>query len=222
MPERPSFKNVLRTAASILGKTRGAAVTVWAFVALSYSVADLTLEVPILGFVLGTLGLITLYLQLLLTSFALWAEIPDYAFAARGPTKGRFPSAFLVSIIFSVGVLAGLVLLIIPGIILMARWNLAYPILLAEDARAAGSLRRSWELTVSYSKLSIQVALIELVAFAPAIGLSLLYPEYGRPNPALVLSTNGLFATASVFVWLLNVALYSLIRQPSEQPLATA
>jgi hypothetical protein len=104
----------------------------------------------------------------------------------------------------------------------MARWNLAYPVVLAEDARAVQSLRRSWELTASCSKLAIQVALIELVAFAPAIGLSLLYPEYGPLHPALVLSTNGLFATASLFVWLLNVALYTLIRQPPEQPLATA
>ena len=222
MPEPRTLKGVLRAAASIIGKKKGASVIIWAIIPVIYSVADLTLEGPTLAFAMGILGLILLYLQLLLTSFALSAGIPDYTFAAHGPTKGRFPSAFLVSVIFAVGFLAGLVLLVIPGIILVARWNLTYPILLAEDARAVESLGRSWELTASYSKLAIQVALIELVAFAPAIGVSLLYPEYGPPHPALVLSTNGLFAAASVFGWLLIVALYSLIRQASEQPLATA
>lgn len=54
-----------------------------------------------------------------------------------------FGAAFLSGL----GMILGLILLVVPGLILAARWSIATGLVLRDDAHASDSLKRSWELT---------------------------------------------------------------------------
>jgi hypothetical protein len=66
---------------------------------------------------------------------------------ATGEALGRFGSLWGVGIILNLGEALGLLLLIVPGVILMAGWMCAYPIMVAENRTTFESLDRSWRLT---------------------------------------------------------------------------
>ena len=211
MSESVSVASVIVQVIRLAAGARATTVIVWLTLTIPYLLADLMFEPELIMLAYLVLGLISLYLQLLLTSAALSCALPDYKFDPQKPTRGRFPSIFLLSLISLLAVAAGLLLLVVPGLILLARWSVSAPILLAEDLSVMDSLRRSWELTRPHWKQALIIALLCLALFVPAIFASLQYPDFGSPSLGLALATNGLFATASVLGWLLVTALYVLI-----------
>ena len=88
-----------------------------------------------------------------------------------------------LSILFSIGVGIGFVLLLVPGIILLLMWAVAVPALVVERTGVFGAFRRSAELTkgsrwkilglflvllVIYWLLSLLLAVVGLKMYAPA------------------------------------------------------
>lgn len=61
--------------------------------------------------------------------------------------EGSFGSYFAVGFLSGLGVIIGLVLLIVPGLYLMARWSLASALVLARSMKATSALRASAEAT---------------------------------------------------------------------------
>jgi hypothetical protein len=162
----------------------------------------------------GLFGLVMLYLQLLLTSAALreFGMLPA-RYDPRRPTLGRYPAAFGLSLLYALCVLAGLVALVIPGLVLIVRWAVSLPALVAEDEGIVDSLKRSWSLTRGEAPLIIQVYVLFLLSmglFAASMVFS--YPYYG-PAPILsAILTNLLFAVGHVGLWLAAAALYRRLR----------
>lgn len=64
-----------------------------------------------------------------------------------------------LSLVIGLGVGLGMILLIVPGLILAARWSVAIPIFVGEEQSVADSMSRSWELTRP-SQWSIVLALV--------------------------------------------------------------
>jgi hypothetical protein len=64
---------------------------------------------------------------------------------------GRLGSLLLVTILFSLSVAGGFLLLIIPGIIFWVRLNFSTIAVVVEDARGRKALGRSWNLTRNHS-----------------------------------------------------------------------
>jgi uncharacterized membrane protein len=64
-----------------------------------------------------------------------------------GATRSRMMGMMGVSLLSTAGILLGLVLLIVPGLFVAARWAIAVPIMLEEDAGPGEALRTSWERT---------------------------------------------------------------------------
>lgn len=214
LAEQPSLAAVLVETERLALSVRTSALAIWMFLVVAYATAELTLVWEVLGFAFLVLGLISLYLQLFLTAAALSGALPDFHFDRSNPTKGRLPSMVLLWILWLFGVTGGLLLLIIPGLILLVRWNLSAPVLLAEDSTATQSLRRSWELTRRHWKVTTATLVIGLAPLVPAFAISFQYPDDGPPTIAMALASNMLFATASVLSWLLICALYALITSP--------
>lgn len=211
MRETPSIAAVLQETQRLsLGAWKSAAA-IWLILVGTYALAELTLGPDVIGFAYGALGLLSLYLQLFLTSAALSCALPDFKFEWQSPTNGRFPAIFLLSLLWLFGVVAGLALLIVPGLVLLVRWTLSVPILLAEDTTAAESLRRSWHLTQRHWKVATLVFVLGFAPLVPAVAIDLQYPADGPPPISMALVTNILFATASVLSWLMFCALYALI-----------
>lgn len=126
---------------------------------------------------------------------------------------GRYPRAFLVSLVSTLAMLAGLVLLVIPGLILLLRWAVVYPAMLAEDQGVGGSLRRSWDLTRGHWPLLLGFGALTLGLWGPAIALSLLLYPAASPIPlAAALIVNSAFMIAQICGWLLAASLYMHLR----------
>lgn len=88
----------------------------------------------------------------------------------------HFWPVILAVILQTIAWMAGFMLCIVPGLILMAAFALAVPVAVTEDVSAAESLRRSWELTKGRRKL-IFVAFLAygMLIFATQIGLQVAF-----------------------------------------------
>jgi hypothetical protein len=99
----------------------------------------------------------SLVLQLLTVPIAYAAAIEVLGqVRSRGPTDTRRalaaglrhgPAIVALQMIVLVVGFAGVLALIVPGLIVLVRWFLAYPPLVLEDRGIRESLRRSWDLT---------------------------------------------------------------------------
>ena len=116
-----------------------------------------------------------------------------------------------VNIMSGIAITLGLILLIIPGLYLNARWSAASAGVLAEDQTASGALSDSWAMT----ERSVWPILgIALVIFVPMIvfagGISYLLDEV-QPMLSSIITYLALFGAFAVS-WLSGVAIYSLLR----------
>lgn len=103
----------------------------------------------------------------------------------------------------------GLILFIIPGLILMARWSIAGPLLIAEGKGVTQSLGESWETTRGSEMPIILVFLILVLLFSViAAGASLYVPEVGMPA-TVVSKLAG--AVGNVMSAATGVAIYGLL-----------
>ena len=75
-----------------------------------------------------------------------------------------------VGLIVAVSVAAGLVLLIIPGLILLTFWSMATPAIVLENASISAALRRSWAL-VSGNALSVFAVIVITIVLATAFSV---------------------------------------------------
>ena len=86
------------------------------------------------------ISVMVLFLQIWLTVALL--EAHDLRRGNRG-----VGTVFAIGILSGLGVLAGLILLVVPGLVLFVRWSMSVPYALAEDLGATDSLRASFEET---------------------------------------------------------------------------
>lgn len=82
--------------------------------------------------------------------------------------RPRAAGFIALGILSGLAILAGLLLLLLPGIYLYARWYWAYPILVADDTAVTDAMRRSWHLTRGRVGL---VGFIAIGPFVPGIAL---------------------------------------------------
>lgn len=84
----------------------------------------------------------------------------------------RIGAFFGASILAGLGIVAGLILLIAPGFILMARWAIMAPCIAANDLSATDGMRQSWHATAQSQGSLAAVMVIQVVA---PLGLGLLF-----------------------------------------------
>lgn len=128
--------------------------------------------------------------------------------------RPRFPSFFVLGIVSVLGILAGLLLLIIPGIILIVRWSLAYPILLASDQGIFDSLRSSWRATEKHFWPILAAFLVVYGTGVAVAAVSIALESLSPPAGVTVLNIAA--NAASIAGWHLAVAVFSLVRPPQD------
>lgn len=92
-------------------------------------------------------GLIAMAVQIVATYQLTIALLKREGFFRQDARVGNFGSYLGASILAAIGMAFGLVLFILPGLILLARWWLAPAIAIAENCGFNGALSRSWEAT---------------------------------------------------------------------------
>jgi hypothetical protein len=129
------------------------------------------------------------------------AVVHDVATGNRTPTepyartRDRVPDLLVSAVVTTVGILLGLIVLIIPGLILMARWALIVPLIVLEHAPWRVALARSNRLVQGRTGavLAIFVLLtligIVLVAVPVAVGYFLLGGVIGAWLATMAINT---------------------------------
>lgn len=201
----PDFGDLFAETSRLLRSNIGAFATVVAVgtsVGIAFDLMPLDLLLP--GMII--FSLVNLFLQAFVTAAALGLE------PAR--TAGRRLAAMLgLSIMYGLGVTFGIVLLLVPGLILLVRWSISAPALLAEECTVSGSLSRSWKLTGERWWLALPILALIALTYGPLAGLYLVtgYPD---STPAWVSGPVNFYVTLmTAFEWLLAAALYRLLRE---------
>ena len=131
------------------------------------------------------------------------------------PRVGAF---FLLGLLGGIGVLAGLVFAIVPGLYLAARWLVAGPILLIERDGVVAAMRRSWIITAplawALSGLLLMLwAPTAIVTFGAGFLAGMFHGAASETaDLALLTLTYFALATASVASWLTAVAMFGLLQ----------
>lgn len=125
--------------------------------------------------------------------------------------KSRILAFVGLGIVAGLGILLGLVLLVIPGLVLVARWSIATPLLLGSDRGIFASLEQSWRQTSGFTwpiLTSFLVIYLPGVAVA-AVGFALM--ETASVAYGAVLVANLVLNASLIAGWHASVAIFTLI-----------
>jgi hypothetical protein len=114
-----------------------------------------------------------------------------------------------LSILYTLGVFAGFVAIIIPGLVVMARWSIAQPMLLAGGQGVTKALGESWERTrgLEFQIIAAMLALL-VVLIAAVIASSVMLDQTGVVG---IVVTQLASSAMTVMSLAMRVALYGLI-----------
>lgn len=159
-------------------------------------------------------------LQFLLTLAGLFAQylLVEHMLQKAGLLRvlgsKRFGAYIGQSILIGICFILGFLLLIVPGLILAARWSAAGPLLIGEQKGAIDAMKESWELTRGHTATLILAILAMAVIAIAAIGAaSVLFLAEGRAGIfATEIVGNAVTALTASFA----VAVFGLIHSPTE------
>lgn len=127
-----------------------------------------------------------------------------------GPRGGAY---VMLAIATGIGITLGLLLLVIPGLLLSARWAVALPDVVARRVSARDALAASAEMTREDILPLALASAILLIPSIAAIAVSFfLYPEDGNAGAAYVIGTNLAVYAGQILGWSASVAIYALYR----------
>jgi hypothetical protein len=87
-------------------------------------------------------------------------RVPAPATAYYNRTRGRLGTLLGATVLYALGVGLGLILLLVPGLILMARWALVVPLVMIERLGPRESFRRSTEIVRGRTGQILAIVLI--------------------------------------------------------------
>ena len=126
-------------------------------------------------------------------------------------SAGFYSRAFGQNFISVIAIIAGLLLLVLPGLFLAVRWSLSMPILLARDCGIIDSLRQSWKMTSAYFWPIFGTLSLAYLPFIFAIVMIIIFPE---PTSALwgLISVELVTSVSILFGWYVQIAFYQHIK----------
>ncbi len=120
-----------------------------------------------------------------------------------------FFAYFLLSILYILGVMAGLIALFIPGLVIMARWSLSQPMMIARGDGVMQALGGSWERTKGNEfQIIAAVLALYIVPVALIIASSVMF---GQTDPVGIVLTQLVSTAMSALGAAMGVALFGLM-----------
>jgi hypothetical protein len=139
--------------------------------------------------------------------------------AAQSAIRPQFGRVFGISLLTTLAILLGGLLLVIPGVFLLLRWWIAVPIALDRDIGVSDAMRQSWELTAPHwaSILGLFLVILAFIAI-PLTGLFFLggLDEEIMSVP-MSLAMNAVLYVGTMIGTVSTVAAYRTIYQPTAQ-----
>lgn len=134
---------------------------------------------------------------------------------ALTPRRWHIASIFVISLIFGLAVLLGLIALILPGLYFVGRWFLSVPILFGETLSATDAMRESWRRLERYW---MSAALVAVVAFlwqaAPLALAMIVVPADMMARGAVIVAANAVSSAGWVFGIAAAATLYLILDGP--------
>ncbi|WP_152567989.1 hypothetical protein [Sphingopyxis sp. LC81] len=125
-------------------------------------------------------------------------------------------SVYLQGLLVGLGVLLGLVLLVLPGLYIFARWYLASALLVRDEGGRRAAMQRSWDMLAVHWPAALGVGLILFALSVAPLAVELAAPalaaEYGF---GWLVATNLAAAIGIVGSYLAAVALLLNTEQPA-------
>jgi len=203
------------TAGKIIDKTLGV-LELNAMPAALFVVALTALSVPVTWYGLGSLEpLRILGGQLLVAAagivcayFLLIAVLRRTGLYARTAGDAFLPYIGL-SLLYTLGVMAGFIVVILPGLFIMARWSMAQPLLVGGGRGVMAALGESWERTKD-REFQILGAWLALIVLPVAVIIAArIYFEPQDLTGIIVSQIASSIISVASLAW--NVAIYGLI-----------
>ena len=114
-----------------------------------------------------------------------------------------------LSLLYTLGVGLGLILIIIPGLFLMARWSVASPLVIVRGGGPIQAMKDSWERTKG-NEFPILVAII--ILFGLLIGISIAAGLMFEPDDPVGIAVAQLVSSATSLIGIaMGTALYGLL-----------
>lgn len=129
---------------------------------------------------------------------------------ATGTALNRFVSLFILYILSLLGTVAGLLLLVLPGLALVVLWTVAFPILIAEQTSPIEALSRSFRAVKSSFWPVCGVVVIYLIGIiAFGIAMAFFTPmEFTSPSLTFLILESGSTVVLGFLGVCLNTAIY--------------
>lgn len=170
--------------------------------AIKYFTATMTRPAELAG-----VGLVQFVVSLAAAYFVLDAMLQKTGLRTR--REDVFFAYFGLSILYTLGVAAGLFVIILPGLVIMARWALAQPMMIARGDGIMQALGGSWERTKGNEfQIIAAVLALYIVPVALLIASSV---WFGQTDPVGIVLSQLLSCAMSVLGLAMGVALYGLM-----------
>ena len=160
------------------------------------------------------LGIAGVFAQTYIVVAALRVGLDPNAQAAIRPLFGR---VFGISIVTTMAILLGGLLLVIPGVFLLVRWWVTVPVALDRDISVTEAMRESWELTAPHWASILGLFLVLLASIAiPLTGLFFLSGlDEETVSVPMSLAMNSILYIGTMIGTVSTVAAYRMIYQPA-------
>lgn len=147
------------------------------FAALGFAASSAVdrIEDQVVYTVVSTLAVVVTY-GLIAAAVAEWyrrRREPEQGTSIYGRVGRLAPPIAAMTVLSSIGIVVGIVALIVPGLILVARWSVAIPVLLNERTTPTRALGRSWSLVRGHSGAALVIALVPAAVAAAATEVAL-------------------------------------------------
>ena len=208
--EKLDVSEIMRRVTQILRLSSGAVLLFISIVSAATIVVDLT--DPDSGWRNLLLNILSV-----IAGFLLMRAVVRDSGLTDGFVRG-FGAYFGLSILMGLALLLGFVCLIIPGLILLVRWQPAFAILMVEEnATVTGAMQEAWDMTAAEFWPLLASVLFGIVILGVALLVYVSYDlGYAVPVEFSVVAGNILLTCVTVYFTVLGVAAYSLLR--TKQP----
>jgi hypothetical protein len=171
--------------------------------AIKYFTLGMTRPLELLG-----VAVVTFVVGVAAAYFLLNAMLEKTGLRSRG-NEDLFFAYFGLSILYTLGVVAGFIAIVLPGLVIMARWSLAQPMMLARGDGVTQALGASWERTKG-NEFQIIVAVLALFVVPIAIVIASTV-MFGQESPVGIVVSQLLSSAMSALGLAMGVALYGLM-----------
>lgn len=128
--------------------------------------------------------------------------------------RWRLGSLFVAQLLSGLGIMFGFLLLVLPGLFLMARWSLVPAFIIVEDNRSQESLSSSWSATAQcWLPIAVAYAINAAILGSALVALEFGQEQFAQLPPFAAAVTPNLFAAFyGIVASLVAVAAFRLSR----------